>query len=210
MEESPVELVRSGFEAASRGDIDAIAALLAPDVSGGRRPGARPPGARPPGPAGATEGGCQNRGRRSSGARLKQGIRTECARGRCPSPAGLRRLGPSERRSSRSGRAGRRDGRVPTAAAAGGRRGRVACRCTTSAARSAESGSRRAYRRTSGRPCPACGEPDAERLPTAFAGPFSGGLRGAAAKRSNATRRAREEQRRERTEANRERKARGE
>ena len=58
--------------------------------------------------------------------------------------------------------------------------------------------------------CPACGLPDAERLPTAFAGPFRGGLRGAAAKRSNAIRRTREEQRRERTETRRERKARGE
>jgi putative FmdB family regulatory protein len=49
-------------------------------------------------------------------------------------------------------------------------------------------------------PCPACGSPDAERVPAAFAGPFTVGLRGAAARRSDATRRVREEQRRERRE----------
>jgi putative FmdB family regulatory protein len=48
--------------------------------------------------------------------------------------------------------------------------------------------------------CPACGAEDTERLPSAFAGPFTVGLRGAAAKRSNAVRGAREEQRRERRE----------
>ncbi|MFL5824792.1 MAG: FmdB family zinc ribbon protein [Solirubrobacteraceae bacterium] len=45
--------------------------------------------------------------------------------------------------------------------------------------------------------CPACGEPGAERLLTGFAGPFTVGLRGAAAKRSNSLRQAREEQHRE-------------
>jgi putative FmdB family regulatory protein len=49
-------------------------------------------------------------------------------------------------------------------------------------------------------PCPVCGSPDAERVPAAFAGPFTVGLRGAAARRSDATRRVREEQRRERRE----------
>jgi putative FmdB family regulatory protein len=49
-------------------------------------------------------------------------------------------------------------------------------------------------------PCPACGAPGSERIPSAFAGPFTVGLRGAAARRSNAVRRAREEQRRERRE----------
>jgi putative FmdB family regulatory protein len=49
-------------------------------------------------------------------------------------------------------------------------------------------------------PCPACESADTERVPSAFAGPFAGGLRGEAAKRSNATRAAREEQRRERRE----------
>jgi putative FmdB family regulatory protein len=48
--------------------------------------------------------------------------------------------------------------------------------------------------------CPACGSPDSERVQSAFAGPFTVGLRGAAARRSNAVRRAREEQRRERRE----------
>jgi putative FmdB family regulatory protein len=48
--------------------------------------------------------------------------------------------------------------------------------------------------------CPGCGAPGAERLLSPFAGPFTVGLRGAAAKRSNAVRRAREEQRRERRE----------
>jgi putative FmdB family regulatory protein len=49
-------------------------------------------------------------------------------------------------------------------------------------------------------PCPRCGHPDAVRQMSAFAGPFTVGLRGAAAKRSNAERRAREELRRERRE----------
>ena len=45
--------------------------------------------------------------------------------------------------------------------------------------------------------CPSCGEPEAERVLTGFAGPFTVGLRGAAAKRSDALRQAREERRRE-------------
>jgi len=49
-------------------------------------------------------------------------------------------------------------------------------------------------------PCPVCGAPGAERLLSPFAGPFTVGLRGAAARRSNAVRQAREEQRRERRE----------
>ena len=48
--------------------------------------------------------------------------------------------------------------------------------------------------------CPACGGRDTERVLTRFAGPFTVGLRGAAAKRSNAVRAAREEQRSERRE----------
>jgi hypothetical protein len=48
--------------------------------------------------------------------------------------------------------------------------------------------------------CPHCGAPDAERKLSGFAGPFTVGLRGPAAKRSNARRQAREEQRRERRE----------
>ena len=51
--------------------------------------------------------------------------------------------------------------------------------------------------------CPACGATEARRVFTAFAGPFSVGLRGAAARRSNAERAAREEQRRERRETRR-------
>lgn len=47
-------------------------------------------------------------------------------------------------------------------------------------------------------PCPACGAPDAEKVIGPFAGPFTVGLRGVAAKRSNAKRRVREEQRAER------------
>jgi putative FmdB family regulatory protein len=46
--------------------------------------------------------------------------------------------------------------------------------------------------------CPACGAPEPERLLGTFAGPFTIGLRGQAARRSNAVRAAREEQRRER------------
>ncbi len=45
--------------------------------------------------------------------------------------------------------------------------------------------------------CPACGAPDPERLLGRFAGPFTVGLRGAAARRANAARRAREQQRQE-------------
>jgi putative FmdB family regulatory protein len=52
-------------------------------------------------------------------------------------------------------------------------------------------------------PCPRCGAGDVRRVYAAFAGPFTVGLRGAAAKRSNTQRAAREEQRRERREARR-------
>ncbi|HZU40069.1 MAG TPA: zinc ribbon domain-containing protein [Solirubrobacteraceae bacterium] len=45
--------------------------------------------------------------------------------------------------------------------------------------------------------CPACGAPDAERLLSPFAGPFTVGRRGGEARRSDADRRAREEQRQE-------------
>jgi putative FmdB family regulatory protein len=45
--------------------------------------------------------------------------------------------------------------------------------------------------------CPRCGAAEAERRLSSFAGPFRVGLRGAAAKRSNAQREAREERRRE-------------
>ena len=48
--------------------------------------------------------------------------------------------------------------------------------------------------------CPACGSRNTQRLVTRFAGPFTVGLRGAAARRSNANRSAREEQRRERVQ----------
>ena len=59
-------------------------------------------------------------------------------------------------------------------------------------------------------PCPACGSADTERVPSAFAGPFSVAMRGAAARRSNATRRVREEQRQERKALREERRKRGE
>ena len=48
--------------------------------------------------------------------------------------------------------------------------------------------------------CPKCGAAEAERQLSGFAGPFTVGLRGAAARRSNTRRAAREEQRRERRE----------
>jgi putative FmdB family regulatory protein len=49
--------------------------------------------------------------------------------------------------------------------------------------------------------CPACTAPGAERLLSPVAGPFTvGRLRGVAAKRADATRRVREEQRSERRE----------
>lgn len=44
-------------------------------------------------------------------------------------------------------------------------------------------------------PCPHCGAPEPERVLTGFSGPHKIGLRGGAAKRSDATRRAREENR---------------
>jgi putative FmdB family regulatory protein len=47
-------------------------------------------------------------------------------------------------------------------------------------------------------PCPACGGAEVERVLTAFAGPFTVAPRGVAARRSNAHRRVREEQRAER------------
>ena len=47
-------------------------------------------------------------------------------------------------------------------------------------------------------PCPACGQRDGERMLSGFAGPFTVGMRGYAARRSDAKRAAREEQRRER------------
>jgi len=48
-------------------------------------------------------------------------------------------------------------------------------------------------------PCESCGSVEVERLLTGFAGPFTVAPRGAAAKRSDDNRRARAEQRRERT-----------
>ncbi|HTX30315.1 MAG TPA: zinc ribbon domain-containing protein [Solirubrobacteraceae bacterium] len=48
--------------------------------------------------------------------------------------------------------------------------------------------------------CPACGSEDTERLLSPFAGPFTVAPRGLAARRSDATRRVREEQRAERKE----------
>jgi putative FmdB family regulatory protein len=52
-------------------------------------------------------------------------------------------------------------------------------------------------------PCPECGAADTERRLTPFAGPFTVGMRGYAARRSNATRQAREQQRAERRAARR-------
>lgn len=46
--------------------------------------------------------------------------------------------------------------------------------------------------------CPACGGSETERRLASFAGPFTVGMRGYAAKQSNANRAVREEQRRER------------
>jgi putative FmdB family regulatory protein len=53
-------------------------------------------------------------------------------------------------------------------------------------------------------PCPECRSQDVERLLTGFAGPFTTRPRGLAAKRSDDTRRVREEQRAERTARRRE------
>ena len=50
-------------------------------------------------------------------------------------------------------------------------------------------------------PCPACGHAETERMLSAFAGPFTVGMRGYAARQSNAKRAAREEQRAERKAA---------
>ena len=49
-------------------------------------------------------------------------------------------------------------------------------------------------------PCTACRSTEVHRVFSAFAGPFTVGMRGYAAKQSNAQRAAREEQRRERRE----------
>ena len=49
-------------------------------------------------------------------------------------------------------------------------------------------------------PCPICGSVDTERLLSPFAGPFTTRPRGLAARRSDANRRVREEQRSERRE----------
>jgi putative FmdB family regulatory protein len=49
-------------------------------------------------------------------------------------------------------------------------------------------------------PCERCGSPETERVPSGFAGPFTVAPKGVAARRSNALRRAREEQRLERRE----------
>jgi putative FmdB family regulatory protein len=54
-------------------------------------------------------------------------------------------------------------------------------------------------------PCPVCAAPGAERLLGEFAGPFTTAMRGYAARRSDATRATREEQRRERKEVRAER-----
>ncbi len=48
--------------------------------------------------------------------------------------------------------------------------------------------------------CPSCGSKETERLLSSFAGPFTVAPRGLAARRSNAQRRVREEQRSERLE----------
>jgi len=57
-------------------------------------------------------------------------------------------------------------------------------------------------------PCPACGA-ESERMLSVFAGPFTVGMRGYAARRSNSRRSAREERRREQRELRRERELRG-
>jgi putative FmdB family regulatory protein len=57
--------------------------------------------------------------------------------------------------------------------------------------------------------CPKCGEAEAERQLTPFAGPFTVGMRGYAGRQSNAQRAAREEQRAERKQARREQQSRG-
>lgn len=57
--------------------------------------------------------------------------------------------------------------------------------------------------------CPQCGAAQTERQLSGFAGPFKVGLRGVAAKRSNAQRQAREEGRREQRAIRRERRDRG-
>jgi putative FmdB family regulatory protein len=49
-------------------------------------------------------------------------------------------------------------------------------------------------------PCENCGSADVERVLSGFAGPFTVARRGVAAKRSDESRRAREQQRQERTQ----------
>lgn len=65
MDATPLELVRSGFEAASRGDVDSISALLSPDVHWHG--------------AGDDEGGCRNRKQALRWMRegLERGVRVE-------------------------------------------------------------------------------------------------------------------------------------
>ena len=65
MDESAIELVRRGFQAASRGDVDAVASMLSPDV---RWHG-----------AGDDAGGCQNREQTLRWMRqaIERGIRVE-------------------------------------------------------------------------------------------------------------------------------------
>ena len=58
-------------------------------------------------------------------------------------------------------------------------------------------------------PCPACGAADPQRLYSNVSPPPRMGLRGLAARRSNAVRRAREEQRQERRAQRRDRETRG-
>jgi hypothetical protein len=58
-------------------------------------------------------------------------------------------------------------------------------------------------------PCPACGTPNPQRLYSNVSPPPRVGLRGLAARRSNALRRAREEQRKERRALRRDRETRG-
>ncbi len=57
--------------------------------------------------------------------------------------------------------------------------------------------------------CPECGAVETERQLTPFAGPFTVGVRGYAARKSNSQRSAREEQRTERKQARREQRNQG-
>ena len=58
-------------------------------------------------------------------------------------------------------------------------------------------------------PCPECGRAETEKLFSPISRPLKFGLRGAAARRSNALRRAREQRRREQRAATKEREAKG-